>query len=129
MSTIKDNTIFDKTSFLEGSNSEFIEELYLKYISNPDAVPQSWRKFFEGLNDDNKVIENQIKGPSWSPKKNDINKIINDTKVLTQDDHHVSCATSAEIVPAPTDPGTLSDKIVIDKSGDQRTSLSCTIKG
>ncbi len=32
MASIKDNIIFDKTSFLEGTNSAFIEELYLKYI-------------------------------------------------------------------------------------------------
>ena len=55
MTTIKDNTIFDKTSFLEGSNSSFIEELYLKYINNPENVPQSWREFFDGLNEDQKL--------------------------------------------------------------------------
>ena len=51
MTAIKDNTIFNKTSFLEGSNSAFIEELYLKYINNPETVTQSWRDFFDGLND------------------------------------------------------------------------------
>ena len=54
MTSIKDNTIFDKTSFLEGSNSSFIEELYLKYINNPENVPQSWREFFDGLDEDQK---------------------------------------------------------------------------
>ena len=44
MTTIKDNTIFDKTSFLEGSNSAFIKELYLKYVDNPSAVPESWKE-------------------------------------------------------------------------------------
>ena len=55
MTTIKDNTIFDKTSFLEGSNSSFIEELYLKYINDPEDVPQSWREFFDGLDEDQKI--------------------------------------------------------------------------
>ena len=50
MALIKDNTIFDQTSFLEGSNSAFIEELYLKYAENPENIPQSWRVFFDGLN-------------------------------------------------------------------------------
>ena len=72
MSSIKDNTIFDKTSFLEGSNSSFIEELYLKYINNPENVPQSWREFFDGLDEDQKIIQTEIQGPSWSPKKNKI---------------------------------------------------------
>ena len=69
MTSIKDNAIFDKTSFLEGSNSSFIEELYLRYIKNPEDVPQSWRKFFDGLNEDQKIIQTEIQGPSWAPKK------------------------------------------------------------
>ena len=81
MTSIKDNTIFDKTSFLESSNSSFIEELYLKYINNPENVPQSWREFFDGLNEDQKTIQTEIQGPSWSPKKNNISKIINKDKI------------------------------------------------
>ena len=56
MALIKDNTIFDQTSFLEGSNSAFIEELYLKYAENPENIPQSWRVFFDGLNENAKNI-------------------------------------------------------------------------
>ena len=69
MTSIKDNTIFDRTSFLEGSNSDFIEELYLKYVNNPETVPQSWREFFVGLNEDSQIIRTEIQGPSWAPKK------------------------------------------------------------
>ena len=75
MTTIKDNTIFDKTSFLESSNSSFIEELYLRYTNNPENVSQSWREFFDGLDEDQKIIKTEIQGPSWSPKKNNISKI------------------------------------------------------
>jgi len=45
MTSIKDNTIFNKTSFLESSNSSFIEELYLKYINNPENVPKVGENF------------------------------------------------------------------------------------
>ena len=69
MGIIKDNTIFDKTSFLEGSNSAFIEELYIKYINEPETIPQSWREFFDGLDEDKKIIQTEIQGPSWGPKK------------------------------------------------------------
>ena len=86
MTSIKDNTIFDKTSFLEGSNSSFIEELYLKYINNPENVPQSWREFFDGLDEDQKIIQTEIQGPSWSPKKNNISQIIDKVKISTEDD-------------------------------------------
>ena len=85
MTSIKDNTIFNKTSFLEGSNSSFIEELYLNYIKNPENVPQSWREFFDGLDEDQKIIQTEIQGPSWSPKKNNISQIIDKVKISVED--------------------------------------------
>ena len=87
MTSIKDNAIFDKTSFLEGSNSSFIEELYLKYIKNPEDIPQSWRKFFDGLNEDQKIIQTEIQGPSWAPKKNNISKSIYKSEISVEDSY------------------------------------------
>jgi len=81
MTSIKDNIIFDKTSFLEGSNSTFIEEYYLKYINNPKAVPKSWREFFSGLDDDHKIVRTEIQGPTWAPKK--ITKLQNGDEIQT----------------------------------------------
>ncbi len=69
MSSSKNNTIYKKTSFLAGMNSEFINEFYADYISDPNSLPQSWRKFFDGLSDDEKLIFEDLKGPSWSPEK------------------------------------------------------------
>jgi len=77
MASNKDNITFEKTSFLQGSNSSFIKELYLQYLKNPTTIPQSWREFFDGLDEDQKIIQTEIQGPSWSPKKNNILKIIN----------------------------------------------------
>ena len=70
MTSNKDNLTFEKTSFLQGSNSSFIKELYLQYLNNPTTVPQSWREFFDGLDDDKETIRKEILGPSWTPKKN-----------------------------------------------------------
>tara|TARA_B100001540_G_C15581047_1_gene539573 strand:- start:232 stop:555 length:324 start_codon:yes stop_codon:yes gene_type:complete len=71
------NIIFEKTSFLQGSNSPFIEELYLQYLNNPNSIPQSWAEFFKGLNEDKDIIKKEISGPSWSPrkKKRSMNKL------------------------------------------------------
>ncbi len=69
MSTVKNNNIFEKTSFL-GGNSSFIKELYLKYLNNPKSIPQSWVEFFDGLDEDREVIKKEILGPSWIPRKN-----------------------------------------------------------
>ena len=70
MASNKDNIIFEKTSFLQGSNSAFIKELYLKYLNNPKSIPQSWMEFFDGLNEDQEVIKKEMLGPSWAPRKN-----------------------------------------------------------
>ena len=69
MAFSKNNTIFEKTSFLQGNNSLFIEELYLEYLNDPNTVPESWKSFFDGLNEDQAVIRKEILSPSWKPKK------------------------------------------------------------
>ncbi len=37
------------TGHLSGANAEYVEELYEKFLSNPDAVPGEWKEFFESL--------------------------------------------------------------------------------
>ena len=69
MSSSKNNTIFKKTSFLAGNNSEFINEFYADYISDPNSLPEGWRQFFDGLSDNEKIVYDNIKGPSWGPQK------------------------------------------------------------
>ena len=69
MSSSDNNITYKKTSFLAGTNSEFINEFYADYISDPNSLPESWRTFFDGLNDNEKLIYDDIKGPSWSPNK------------------------------------------------------------
>ena len=86
MSSLKDNKIYKKTSFLAGNNSSFIEELYLDYLHAPDSLPKGWKPFFDGLEDEKDLISKNLKGPSWSPKK--IRKIINKKSVdVTTDEN------------------------------------------
>ena len=47
MSSSDNNITYKKTSFLAGANSEFINEFYADYISDPNSLPDSWRKFFD----------------------------------------------------------------------------------
>ncbi len=42
---------FEQTSFLFGSNSVFIEELYQQYLENPESIDSSWVEFFNSQND------------------------------------------------------------------------------
>ena len=69
MSSSKNNTTYKKTSFLAGNNAEFINEIYGDYLSDPKAIPESWKLFFDGLSDDQKLVYDNLRGPSWSPKK------------------------------------------------------------
>ena len=69
MSSSDNNITYKKTSFLTGANSEFINEFYAEYISDPKSLPESWRNFFDGLSEDEKLIYKDIKGPSWSPEQ------------------------------------------------------------
>jgi len=69
MSSSNNNNTLKKTSFLAGNNLEFINEFYSDYLADPSSLPSDWRIFFDGLSDEQKLIYNDIKGPSWSPKK------------------------------------------------------------
>ena len=66
------NLEFEKTSFLNKSNSAFIERMYLKFVNKDKDLPESWKDYFEGIGDELNVIAQEINGPSWGPKKNKI---------------------------------------------------------
>ena len=83
MASNGNNIIFQQTSFLQGSNSPFIEELYLKYLNDPNSIPESWVEFFKGLNENQDIIRKEISGPSWSPAKSKkINNQIKEKELL-----------------------------------------------
>ncbi len=56
----------DRTSFLSGSNAEFIAELYTRYLEKPAAVDLSWRRFFVDIADDPAAIRAERAGPAWA---------------------------------------------------------------
>lgn len=39
----------EKYSYLKSVNADYIDEIYQKYLVDPNAVEQSWRFFFEGI--------------------------------------------------------------------------------
>lgn len=46
------NQIFDKTSFLQGANATYIEEMFKKYSDDPSSVPNDWGIFFKNIKDE-----------------------------------------------------------------------------
>ncbi len=77
--TSSKNIEFKKTSFLNKSNSAFIEEMYIKYIEKDPNLPKSWREYFKDLNDDIDSIIKEVEGPSWAQRKKvNLDKITNE---------------------------------------------------
>ena len=67
------NLKFEQTSFLNKSNSAFIDQMYLKFLNKDKDLPESWVNYFEEIGEELDVIVNEINGPSWGPVKNKIN--------------------------------------------------------
>src|SRR5262245_52791573 len=59
------NTALLETSFLYGANAAFVEEMYARYVEDPDSVDASWRAFFDAVRDDPEAVKRAVTGPSW----------------------------------------------------------------
>ncbi len=57
----------EQTSFLFGANAPFIEELYERYLGDPNAVDPEWRTFFEALGEQKGDVLAEVRGASWAP--------------------------------------------------------------
>ncbi|GDX35999.1 2-oxoglutarate dehydrogenase subunit E1 [Alphaproteobacteria bacterium] len=56
------------TSEFFSTNIVFINELYQKYLVNPNSVDQSWANFFKENNDEIKSILLDYQGPAWAKR-------------------------------------------------------------
>lgn len=57
---------FEDFSCLFGGNSVFVEELYERFLQNPNAVDASWRAIFGGLQDNLRDLAKEVRGPEWT---------------------------------------------------------------
>ena len=60
------NDLFKASSFLQGHNAAYVEQLYARYADNPAAVDESWQAFFRGLGDSEIDAKREARGPSWA---------------------------------------------------------------
>src|SRR5579862_1761816 len=58
----------DPNNFLSGGNAGFIAELYGRFLDDPAAVDESWRRFFGEIGDDAAALKAERAGPSWAPR-------------------------------------------------------------
>ncbi len=60
------NAAFALSSFLQGANATYIDELYARYEKEPASVDPEWQEFFKSLKDPPADILKNADGPSWA---------------------------------------------------------------
>jgi 2-oxoglutarate dehydrogenase E1 component len=61
------NEAFAQTSFLQGANAAYIEEMQAQYERNPGSVTDEWRHFFASLKEEQPSLDGSgHDGPSWA---------------------------------------------------------------
>ena len=59
------NDIFHSSSFLQGHNQEYVEQLQANYAKDPASVDESWQEFFAVLGEETEAAK-AAAGPSWA---------------------------------------------------------------
>ena len=59
---------------------------FTQIIYPTQILPESWRKFFDGLSDNEKLIYEDLKGPSWSRAKKLKPSSKDDKRISTEKD-------------------------------------------
>ena len=85
------NKIFEITSFLSASNNDYINEMYKKFINKDDDLPNSWKNYFKGL-EENKDQATDDEAAAITEAKDKLKKLlenedipINDLKLAIED--------------------------------------------
>ncbi|WP_299698614.1 2-oxoglutarate dehydrogenase E1 component [uncultured Tateyamaria sp.] len=60
------NDQFHASSFMQGHNAEYLEQMYARYANDPGAVDESWQAFFKAMGDDEVSVKREAEGPSWA---------------------------------------------------------------
>jgi 2-oxoglutarate dehydrogenase E1 component len=59
------NAAFALSSFLQGTNATYIDDLYARYEQNPASVDTDWQEFFKSLKDTPADVQKNAEGASW----------------------------------------------------------------
>ena len=60
------NDQFHASSFMQGHNAEYLEQMYARYASDPNAVDEAWQAFFAQMGDEGTDVKAEAHGPSWA---------------------------------------------------------------
>src|ERR1700736_4615595 len=59
------NAAFALSSFLQGTNATYIDDIYARYEKDPASVDPDWQEFFKSLKDPPADVRKNAEGPSW----------------------------------------------------------------
>ena len=60
------NDAFHASSFLDGANADYIDQLQARYAADPASVDAAWADFFAQLGESESDARKQAAGPSWA---------------------------------------------------------------
>ena len=60
----------ENLTFLSGPNAEYVLQLFTQYLSNAESVDESWQSFFDGLDETETALMQELSGASWTPAEN-----------------------------------------------------------
>ena len=60
------NDLFHASSFMQGHNAEYLEQLHARWANDPNAVDAAWAEFFSQLGDSELEAKAEAAGPSWA---------------------------------------------------------------
>ncbi|KPD13545.1 2-oxoglutarate dehydrogenase E1 component [Phaeobacter sp. 11ANDIMAR09] len=66
MTDTSSNDLFHASSFMQGHNAEYLEQLYAQYATDPSAVDAAWAEFFRQMGDAEPDVKAEAAGPSWA---------------------------------------------------------------
>ncbi|MEP0156187.1 2-oxoglutarate dehydrogenase E1 component [Pseudophaeobacter sp.] len=66
MTDTSPNDLFHASSFMQGHNAEYLEQLYAQYAKDPNAVDAAWAEFFRQMGDAEPDVTAEAAGPSWA---------------------------------------------------------------
>ncbi|NGQ92205.1 2-oxoglutarate dehydrogenase E1 component [Rhodobacter sp. HX-7-19] len=107
------NDQFHASSFLQGHNAEYIDQLQARYAADPNTVDAQWAEFFRALGDSEMDAKRQAAGPSWARA---------DWPPAPADD--LTAAMTGEWPAAPVKEARAAAAKISDKAAEKGVSLS-----
>ncbi|MGA0540461.1 2-oxoglutarate dehydrogenase E1 component [Neotabrizicola sp. VNH66] len=107
------NAAFNASSFMDGANADYIDQLQARYAADPASVDAQWAEFFRALGEAETDAKKAAAGPSWARA---------DWPPVPSDD--LTGALTGEWPAAPVKETKAAAKKIADKAADAGVALT-----